>query len=97
MQNHKILGTNCYNCSWISKKEEQVEPKELNDQGGIDPKKPEEMQRAKTADLITLPGGLKDDATGKKMCYHEKIKMYVTNRMCCAYWDNAAVKRPWKK
>jgi len=23
--------------------------------------------------------------------------MYVTVRMCCAYWDNDGVKRPWKK
>ncbi len=55
------------------------------------------MQKAKTADLITLPGGSKAHAASKKMCYNEKVKMYVTSRMCCAYWDNAAVKRPWKK
>jgi hypothetical protein len=96
MQNQKIMGTNCYNCVWISKKEETIDPNELNDQGGIDPKNPEEMQRAQKADLITLPGS-KADATGKKLCYNEKIKMYVTARMCCAYWDNSGVKRPWKK
>ena len=97
MQNQMVIGTNCYNCLYISKKEEPVNPKELNAEGGIDPKTDEDMQKAQKADLITLPGGSKADATGKKMCYNEKIKMYVTVRMCCAYWDNSAVKRPWKK
>ena len=96
MQQQKIIGTNCYNCMYVSKKEESVIASELNDQGGIDPKTKEEMQKAKKADLITLPGGLKTDAANKKMCYNEKIKMFVTVRMCCAYWDNSAVKRPWK-
>lgn len=97
MQNKKIIGTNCFNCLYISNKEEKADPKELNDQGGIDPANPEEMQRAQTADLITLPGGSKEDVSGKKFCTHLKIQMYVTERMCCGYWDNAGVKRPWKK
>ncbi len=97
MQKQLVIGTNCYNCMWIAKKEEPVDPKELNEEGGIDPKTEEDMQKAKTADLITLPGGSKALATSKKMCYNEKVKMYVTSRMCCAYWDNAEVKRPWKK
>ncbi len=96
-QTQKVVGTNCYNCLYISQKEEPVVAIELNDEGGIDPKTQEEMQKAKEADLITLPGGSKSDATSKKMCHNEKIKMYVTERMCCAYWDNKAVKRPWKK
>jgi hypothetical protein len=97
MQSQKVVGTNCYNCLYISKKEEPVDPKELNAEGGIDPKTDKDMQKAKKADLITLPGGSKADATSKEFCYNEKIKMYVTVRMCCGYWDNAAVKRPWKK
>ncbi len=97
MQDQVIIGTNCYNCIWIAKKEEPIESQELNPEGGIDPKNDEDMQKAQTADLITLPGGSKDDATSKKKCYNEKIKMYVTSRMCCGYWDNVAVKRPWKK
>ncbi len=96
-QIQKVVGTNCYNCLYISKKEEPVDPAELNEQGGIDPKSDEEMQRAQKADLITLPGGSKADAKNKKMCYNEKVKMFVTERMCCAYWDNKAVRRPWKK
>jgi hypothetical protein len=97
MQQQKIIGTNCYNCIYISKKEEPLDPNQLNDQGGLDPKTPDEMKRAQTADLITLPGGTKADAANKKFCIHEKIQMYVTARMCCGYWDNAGVKRPWKK
>ena len=97
MEQQKVIGTNCYNCLYISKKEEKVDPSELNVQGGIDPKTPEEMKKAQKADLITLPGGLKSDASNKKLCYNEQVKMFVTVRMCCGYWDNAGVKRPWKK
>ncbi len=97
MEQQKVNGTNCYNCLFISKKEENVDQSELNDQGGIDPKTPEEMKRAQKADLITLPGGPKTDALNKKFCYNDEIKMFVTVRMCCGYWDNAGVKRPWKK
>jgi len=92
----KVVGTNCYNCLYISDKEEPVVASELNEQGGMDPKTEEEMKKAKQADLITLPGGSKADATNKKFCYNGGIKMFVTVRMCCAYWDNQDVKRPWK-
>jgi hypothetical protein len=97
MQNEKIVGTNCYNCTFISKKEDPVDIKDLNEPGGIDPKTQDEMERAKKADLITLLGGAKSDSTNKKFCYNEKIKMFVTVRMCCGYWDNVGVHRPWKK
>jgi hypothetical protein len=46
MEEQKVIGTNCYNCLYISKKEEIVDPSELNVQGGIDPAKQEEMQRS---------------------------------------------------
>jgi len=82
---------------YISKKDEPINSGELNEQGGINPKNDEEMDRAKKADLITLPGGSKADATSKRRCYNDKINMFVTVRMCCGYWDNAGVKRPWKK
>ncbi len=96
-QNQKVIGTNCYNCLYIGKEEEPVNLSDLNEQGGIDPKTDEEMQRAKKADLITLPGGDKTDAKNKKFCYNEGIKMFVTVRMCCGYWDNKGVRRPWMK
>jgi len=92
----KIMGTNCYNCMYI-KKPETVTPKELNDEGGIDPKNKDELKRAEKADLITLPGGNKSDSKDKRFCDNPKIKMFVTARMCCAFWDNTRVKRPWKK
>ena len=97
MEQQKVIGTNCYNCLYISKKEATVDSSELNVQGGIDPKTQEEMKRAEKADLITLPGGSKSDALNKKLCYNDQIKMFVTVRMCCGYWDNVGVKRPWKK
>ncbi len=68
MGQQKVIGTNCYNCIFISKKEETVDPSELNVQGGIDPKTEEEMQRAEIADLIALHGGSKADALNKKFC-----------------------------
>jgi len=96
-QNQKVVGTNCYNCLYISEKEELVAENELNERGGIDPKTEGEMKKAQKADLITLPGGSKADVANKKFCYHEGIAMFVTVRMCCAYWDNRGVRRPWKK
>ena len=92
----KVIGTNCYNCLFVAKDEEPVDSKILNEEGGIEPQNEEEMDRAKKADLITLPGGSKADAANKKFCYNNNIKMFVTVRMCCAYWDNVGVKRPWK-
>jgi hypothetical protein len=91
----KVIGTNCYNCKFIDNKEMAVDPKELNAEGGIDPSNKEEMERAKKADLITLPGGPKADAKSKRFCCNDQVKMNVTIRMCCAYWDNVGVKRPW--
>ena len=93
----KIIGTNCFNCKFIANNNEPVVSQELNNVGGIDPKNDEEMSRAETADLITLPGGSKADASTKRFCYSKKIEMYVTARMCCVYWDNESVNRPWKK
>jgi hypothetical protein len=91
----KVIGTNCYNCKFTDSKETALDPKELNDEGGIDPRNQEEMGRAKKADLITLPGGTKADVNSKKFCCNEQVKMNVTVRMCCAYWDNVGVERPW--
>ena len=93
----KVIGTNCFNCKFIANNNEPVVLKELNNEGGIDPKNQDEMNRAEIADLITLPGGSKTDANTRRFCYNKKIEMYVTVRMCCAYWDNDGVKRPWKK
>ncbi|HYA77322.1 MAG TPA: hypothetical protein VEF91_01250 [Verrucomicrobiae bacterium] len=82
----KIVGTNCYNCMYISQKDEPVDPANLNDEGGIDPKTSQEMERAKKAGLITLPGGVKSDTANTRLCYNANIKMYVTARMYCGFW-----------
>ncbi len=95
MQNGKVLGTNCFNCLFIAKEDTPVSSDELNEQGGIDPKSDENMEKAKTADLITLPGSSKNEVETKRFCNNEKIEMFVTARMCCAYWDNEGVRRPW--
>ena len=92
----KIVGTNCFNCKFVANNNEPVVSQELNNEGGIDPKNSEEMDRAENADLITLLGGSKADASTKRFCYNKKIEMYITVRICCAYWDNDSVKRPWK-
>jgi hypothetical protein len=96
MEDKKIVGTNCYNCKYIEKTE-MVNLSDLNKEGGINPKNEDEMKRAKEADLITLPGGDKSDSKNKALCGHPQVKMYVTSRMCCAFWDNVRVKRPWKQ
>jgi hypothetical protein len=81
----------------VGNKEELIDPKILNDEGGIDPRDEEEMERAKKADLITLPGGLKSEVVNKRFCNNKSVEMFVTARMCCAYWDNKDVRRPWTK
>jgi hypothetical protein len=96
MEKTTIVGTNCYNCLYISNEETEVNQRELNSQGGLDPTNQEDMESAKKADLITLPGE-KTGVSGKKFCRNEGILMFVTNRMCCAYWDNLNAYRPWKK
>ena len=93
----KIIGTNCFNCKFIANNNEPAVSQELNNEGGINPKNNEEMSRAETADLITLPGDSKVNTSTKKLCYNKKIEMYVTARMCCTYWDQESVNRPWKK
>jgi hypothetical protein len=96
MEKTTIVGTNCYNCLYISKDETQVKPDELNSQGGLDPTNPSDMETAKKADLITLPG-TKNGVNTKKFCQNDAVLMFVTSRMCCAYWDNEGAYRPWKR
>ena len=82
---------------YISKSDESVDKAELNIIGGIDPKTDDEMKDAEAADLVTLPGGSKDEFLSKRFCTNAKIGMYVTVRMCCNYWDHKDMRRPWKK
>lgn len=79
---------------------------DLNSGGGFDPENEEEHARYKHADLITLPSSVegtncsnckfvKKVENGLNFCEHEDVKMYVTPRMCCKYWDHEDVKRDW--
>ena len=96
MEKQNVIGTNCFNCLYISKEETPVNPSELNEQGGINPENDEAMEKAQEADLITLPG-IKTNVTDKRFCNNKKVLMFVTSQMCCAYWDNKDVQRPWEK
>ncbi len=97
MENQYVSGANCFNCLYISKNQKPVNPEDLNKQGGIDPITQENLQKAKRADLITLPGETELKVEAKRFCYNVNIEMFVTERMVCSYWDNKGVKRPWDK
>lgn len=76
----------------------------LNKEGGYD-YTGQAMERARHADLITLPPGIEGTncAAGNCMyrqnglCVHPRIKLPVTDRMSCGWWDNTEVVRPWGK
>lgn len=90
-----VDGTNCFNCSYTqNSKAHEVDPSELDKQGGLQPQDAAGLKRAKKGDLVTLPG--KATTQLKKMCGHKDIKMYVTERNCCAYWDNHGCLRAWE-
>lgn len=81
-----------------------------NQLGGVTNAEPGDMERAKKADLITLPPAIKgtncfnckyiSDKDGLEKglgyCKHPKVKQYVTNRMCCALWDSSGSIRAWE-
>lgn len=91
----KITGTNCLNCSYASYDKEPVSKKELDQQGGLKITDKRDLQLAKESDLVTLPG--KGTPTEKFFCSHPKVKQYVTERMCCMYWDAEGVYRAYGK
>lgn len=92
----KVQGTNCGNCIWRrDAKTKQVQRQDLNRQGGIDAQHTEDLANAKASDLVTLPGrGTADQAF---FCANKHIKQWVTDRMCCIYWDAPGVHRSWGK
>lgn len=64
------------------------------------------LQRAKAADLITLPENIEGTncanckfvKTGENLyCTHKKVLQNVTPKMCCIYWDAEGVIREWEK
>jgi len=72
-----------------------------NDQGGVDPRAPEEMQAAQAAGLVTLPTEVDGASCGtcvhfrpitKKLghgfCTNPEIKQDVTENMHCDLWEH---------
>jgi hypothetical protein len=61
-----------------------------------------ELERAKNADLVTLPDDVRGTNCGNcrffddDYCTHEKVDQPVTPRECCALWDNLGAKRRWQ-
>ncbi len=90
-----VTGTNCANCKFVDSKGDSVSRKELNKQGGMKLVNSKETKLAQAADLITMPGS--KFPSSKHKCGHPKINMYVTERQCCAYWDNPGVYRQFEK
>ena len=72
-------------------------------QGGL---KPDDLGRAKRADLITLPAEVTGTNCGNcrfmkvhedhGYCDHPDVRMHVNKRMCCKWWDHAKVRRHWE-
>lgn len=62
-----------------------------------------EIERARKADLGTLPPGITGTncanceysiKDGDKLwCAQKNVQMHVTKRMCCAFWDSPGFKR----
>ena len=91
----KIEGTNCANCiHWVKESEKPVDKNELNEYGGLKAPNEAYVEMSKHVDLVTLPG--KAVVKVKAYCNHEDIHDFVTERMCCAYWDGEGVKREFK-
>lgn len=92
-----VTGTNCGNCKFTKGTEKvSVDKDELNAQGGLIISDKKELSDAKNGDLITLPG--KGTKPKKKIwCKNKGINQFVTDRMCCAYWDAPGVVRDFKK
>ncbi len=90
-----VKGTNCANCKFSSDKHEKVDKSELDPQGGLKMTDKKVLKTAQDADLVTLPG--KATTTEKFMCTHPKVKLPVTERMCCAFWDAQGILRAFGK
>jgi len=91
----KVEGTNCGNCVfWCHESEQKVDKSELNENGGLKAPNQAYLEKSKHADLISLPG--KGTASVKTICEHPDIKDFVTDRMCCAYWNGEGTKREYK-
>ena len=80
---------------------------EFNELGGVLAEDKEQIERAKEADLITLPKVIKGTncfncrfirniKTALGFCSHPKVKQPVNERMCCIFWSNPGEYRQFK-
>ncbi len=73
-----------------------------NPEGGLNPRTPEEQERASRVDLVTLPPDVQGANCGNCMyiqdghCTHPEVNQPVNNRNCCLLWDRPGTVRPWK-
>lgn len=76
--------------------------------GGINQEDRGALDRAKRADLVTLPRDVrgtncfnckfvKDKTMGKGFCKHPEVYQYVNERMCCALWSANGIYTPFKR
>lgn len=74
--------------------------REINEHGTAD----EKLERAKAADLMTLPEGIEGTNCAncrfvdleREYCTHKDVDQKVSPRMCCALWDAEGAKREWE-
>jgi Family of unknown function (DUF5824) len=91
----KVLGTNCKNCIyWDKHSEKHVDKSELNENGGLKAPNKAYLEMSKRVDMVSLPG--KATVNIKAYCDNDNVKDFVTERMCCAYWDGEGTKREYK-
>lgn len=86
-------GTNCGNCLFFRGPVPVPRPL-VNTQGGVVHKDPAEIDRSKAADLVTLPGHYPPIEV--RGCTHARLHLVVSDRMCCALWDNPGALREWR-
>ena len=90
-----VEGTNCRNCVfWREDLEKPVTKEELNPNGGLKAPNDEYIKMSKEVDLATLPG--KATVKIKAFCDNDKVKDWVTERMCCSMWDSDRVIRDYE-
>jgi hypothetical protein len=83
--NQTISRLNCSNCRYFSSQKEPVTDSDLNVQGGIKDRTPDESKKAKEIKLITLPGKMKVDF--KHWCNSTDVDQWVTEHMWCRAWE----------
>lgn len=89
-----VVGTNCGNCEF-SKGAKDVKDAKLDEQGGTIPPDDKKKELAKKADLITMPG--KAEPKAIKWCKHKEVDQPISDRMCCAFWNNPGAHRSYGK